>query len=113
MSSNPKCRKKNCKFNALPDEPYCEVHRFVGTPGTGVAGEGAEEQPIVISGGSVTIKFDDTVLQPLSRGKHSNPDKSLKSITIKGDGIDYSAHFPTGRGVSITIFYHDSNKGKP
>ncbi len=68
------------------------------------------DPPIVVSGGSVTVEFSDDQLKPEGKGKHGNADKTLKRITIKGDGIDYSADFPTGQGVKIKIFYDNSNK---
>jgi hypothetical protein len=68
------------------------------------------DPPIVVSGGSVTLEFDDDQLPAEGKGKHGNPDKTLKRITIQGDGISYTADFPTGQGVKIKIFYDNSNK---
>ncbi|HEX8499795.1 MAG TPA: hypothetical protein VF659_04320 [Pyrinomonadaceae bacterium] len=64
------------------------------------------EPPIVISGGSVTIEFDDIVLQRLGRGRHGNPNKKIKRVQVRGDGIDFSEDTPTGR-VVIIIHYGD------
>ena len=69
--------------------------------------------PIVITGGSVTIEFDADQLPAEGKGKHGNSGKKLRKITISGDGIDYTADFPTGQGVSIKIFYDNSNSNKP
>ena len=68
------------------------------------------DPPIVVNGGSVTLEFDDDQLPASGKGKHGNPDKTLKRITIKGDGVDYTKDFPTGQGVTIRIFYDNSNK---
>jgi hypothetical protein len=71
------------------------------------------DPPIVVSGGSVNLEFDDDQLPPKGKGKHGNPEKTLKSITIQGDGINYSVDFPTGLGVKINIFYETSKGKKP
>jgi len=71
------------------------------------------DPPIIINGGSVTIEFDADQLPPTGKGKHANTDKSLRRITVKGDGVDFTADFPTGQGVSIKIFYDNSKGGKP
>lgn len=71
------------------------------------------DPPIIINGGSVSIDFDADQLKATGKGKHSNPDKSLRRITIKGDGVDFTADFPTGQGVSIKVFYDNSNNPKP
>ena len=77
------------------------------------------DPPIVITGGSVTIEFhaDELLAEVAADGlvegkvggkgktKHTHPDKTLKRITIRGDGIDYSKDFPTGQGVRIEVFY--------
>lgn len=68
------------------------------------------DPPIVVNGGSVTLEFDADQLPPQGKGKHANPNKTLKRITIKGDGVDISQDFPTGQGVTIRIFYDNSNK---
>ena len=68
------------------------------------------DPPIVITGGSVTLEFDDDQLPAEGKGKHGNSGKTLKRLTIKGDGIDYSVDFPTGQGVKIKVFYDNSNK---
>ncbi|HEX8351307.1 MAG TPA: hypothetical protein VF611_00165 [Pyrinomonadaceae bacterium] len=106
MSNKPKCIKKNCKNDALLGEPYCDFHRFVGTPSTGVTGQGPVEPPIVISGGSVTIQFDPDTFPPLGRGKHGNPNKKIRRIQIKGDGIDFVTDTTDGN-VVITIHLGD------
>ena len=66
-----------------------------------------QDPPIIITGGSVTLKFDSQQLPRSTNGNHYNADKTLKRITIKGDGLDISESFPTGQGVTITIFYEN------
>lgn len=68
------------------------------------------DPPIIITGGSVTLKFDSQQLQRNSHGSHYNPDKRLRRITIKGDGLNITQDFPTGEGVTIMIHYDNSNK---
>jgi hypothetical protein len=68
-----------------------------------------QDPPIVISGGSVTLEFNADQLPSEGKGKHGNKNKTLKRITIKGDGIDYAKDFPTGRGVIIEILYGNGN----
>jgi hypothetical protein len=68
-----------------------------------------ENPPIVITGGSVTIDFKTEIFPPNGNGKHGNANKKLKSITIVGDGLDITQTFPTGKGVTITIAYGNSN----
>jgi hypothetical protein len=69
------------------------------------------DPPIIINGGSVNLDFDADQLPPKGKGKHGNQDKTLKSIIIEGDGISYSADFPTGMGVTISVYY-ETSKGK-
>ena len=66
------------------------------------------DPPIVVTGGSVTLKFKHDELKESVKGHHHNPDKTLKSITISGDGVNESFVFPTGRGVEIKIFWDNS-----
>ena len=71
------------------------------------------DPPIIINGGSVTLDFDSTQLTPQGNGKHGNPNKHLQSITIQGDGVNFTADFPTGKGVTITVLYGNGNSNKP
>ena len=68
-----------------------------------------QDPPIIITGGSVTLKFDSQQLPRNTNGNHYNADKKLKRITIKGDGLDINQSFPTG-DVTITIFYENGNQ---
>jgi hypothetical protein len=67
----------------------------------------SQDPPIVVSGGSVTIEFDEDKMEKLANGKHHHKDKRIKHIKIEGDGIDYAAHVPTGKGLKITISIGD------
>ena len=66
------------------------------------------DPPIVVTGGSVTLKFKSDQLKEQGKGHHHNPDRTLKRITISGDGITYSKDFPTGNDVTIKIFFDNS-----
>ncbi len=67
------------------------------------------DPPIVVSGGSVNLKFKSDKLKEKVKGHHHCPDKRLKSITISGDGLNESFNFPTGKGVTISIFWDDED----
>ncbi len=102
-----KCVVKNCPRKAIADEPYCDIHRYQGTPGTGYEGSQPTDPPIIISGGSVTIEFDETQLRETLAGKLFNPNKRIKRIEISGDDImSFDEDTLTGK-VTIKIFYGD------
>lgn len=67
------------------------------------------DPPIVVSGGSVTIEFDEGQLTKASNGKHHHPNKKISRIEIIGDGIDFAEDTKTGN-VTIKIFYKDKDK---
>lgn len=69
------------------------------------------DPPIVISGGSVNLKFKADEMSEQSKGQYYTPDKVLKRITISGDGVNQTFDFPTGQGVTIKIFWDNSNSG--
>ena len=69
------------------------------------------DPPIVVTGGSVTLKFKADEMPEQSKGQHHNPDRTLKRITISGDGLNESFDFPTGKGVTIKIFWDNSASG--
>ena len=65
------------------------------------------DPPIVISGGSITIEFDDNQLTPVGSGKHANPNKKISRIEITGDGVDpIDLNVPSGK-VTVKIHYDD------
>ncbi|MDT7688572.1 MAG: hypothetical protein QOJ70_911 [Acidobacteriota bacterium] len=67
------------------------------------------DPPIIITGGSVTIEFDLTQLTHVGNGKHHHPNKKIKRVIVKGDGIDFDKNITDGR-VVITVHYGDDNK---
>jgi len=66
----------------------------------------AQDPPIVVSGGSVTIEFDEENMQKLSKGKHHHARKRITRIEIKGGGVDHVVEDPP-RNVKITISIGD------
>ena len=66
------------------------------------------DPPIVVTGGSVTLEFDPSQLTPAGNGKHSNPNKKIRRVTVKADGIDFDERVPNGR-VTVTIYYDNGN----
>lgn len=64
------------------------------------------DPPIVISGGSITIEFDQSNFKPdpSNGNKHSNKDKQIKRIEITGDGINIAETVTNGL-VTIKIYY--------
>lgn len=69
------------------------------------------DPPITVSGGSVNLKFKADEMSEQGKGQYYAPDKALKRITISGDGVDESFDFPTGKGVTIKIFWDNSSGG--
>ena len=69
------------------------------------------DPPIIVSGGSVTVEFDEGQLAKAGNGKHHHPDKHLERIEISGDGIDIKETFATG-DVTIKIYYGYGNAKK-
>lgn len=66
-----------------------------------------QDPPIIVTGGSVTIEFDEEKIPKLGKNKHHHKDKRIKHIKIEGDGIDYAVNVPTGKGLKITISVGD------
>jgi len=64
------------------------------------------DPPIVVTGGSVTLEFDSSQLTPAGNGKHSNPNKKIRRVTVKGDGIDFDQSVPNGK-VTVTVYYEN------
>ena len=66
------------------------------------------DPPIVVSGGSVTLEFDESQLTPSGKGKHFNANKKIKRVEITGDGIEpVTLDIPNGK-VTVTITYGNS-----
>lgn len=67
-----------------------------------------ENPPIVVSGGSVTIEFDEDIFTPNGKGKRSNANKKIRSVTVAVNGqTPQTITVPNGK-VTITINYGNS-----
>ena len=58
---------------------------------------GTSDPPIIITGGSVTIDFDESEYPKDGNNKRSNPNKKIKRVEITGDGINISQDIPNGK----------------
>ena len=74
----------------------------------------AGDPPIVVSGGSVTIEFDEGQLAKTGNGKHHHPDKKIQRVEITGGDMDLTddkkgkVTVGTKSGkVTVRIFYGD------
>ena len=67
------------------------------------------DPPIVISGGSVTIDFDETIFTPSGKNKHSNANKKIRSVVVEVNGQPAQTFdVPNGK-VTVTINYGNPN----
>ncbi|HEV2862233.1 MAG TPA: hypothetical protein VGX48_14575 [Pyrinomonadaceae bacterium] len=64
---------------------------------------GSSDPPIVVTGGSVSIDFDQSQLQG-SNGRFNNQNKKIKRVEVTGDGINFAENTPNGQ-VTIKIYY--------
>ena len=65
----------------------------------------AGDQPIVVTGGSVTIDFNDGVYKKETGGKHRNANKKIRSVRVldaSGKAL-YEQDFPNGK---VTVEIH-------
>ena len=62
------------------------------------------DPPIIISGGSVSIDFDESQFQSAGKGRYKNANKKIKRIEVTGDGINLDENIPDGK-VTIKIHY--------
>lgn len=62
------------------------------------------DPPIVVSGGSVTLEFDDSQLPPDGNGKRYNPNKKIRSVEVAINGNTQTFDVPNGK-VTVTIRY--------
>ena len=70
------------------------------------------DPPIIITGGSVNLKFDELTL-PGVAGNHSNAGKKIRHVTVVVDGSAvYDKDTPTGK-VEITVTYGNGNSPTP
>ncbi len=65
------------------------------------------DPPIIVSGGSVTLKFDKSKLKETSDGRHHHPNKKIKRVEVSGDDIKSFAEDTNSGKVTITIYYGD------
>jgi hypothetical protein len=75
----------------------------------------AEDPPIVVSGGSVTVQFDKGQLSESVDGKqHHHPHKKINRIEITGGDLDFTGDAKSGFAgttksgkITVKIFYGD------
>ena len=69
----------------------------------------AGDPPIIISGASVTIEFDESTFppDPTNKGKYKNANKKIKRIEITGGGLPHFDEQVTGNDVVIKIYYNN------
>lgn len=61
------------------------------------------EPPIVVTGGSVTIDFDEQTF-PKQNGKHSNANKKIRSVQVTdGNGQSLFSYIVPNGKITITI----------
>jgi hypothetical protein len=63
----------------------------------------ANDPPIIVTGGSVSIEFDNDQLQG-NNGRYNNEHKKIKRVEVTGDGINFAESTPNGK-VIIKIYY--------
>lgn len=62
------------------------------------------DPPIVVSGGSVTLEYDDSQLPPNGNGKHYNANKKLRTIEVTINGTTQTFDVPNGK-ATVKIYY--------
>ncbi len=64
------------------------------------------DPPIVITGGSVHIEFDQNNFTPDGKGKHKHSDanKKIRSVVVEVNGQTQTFNVPNGK-VTVTINY--------
>ena len=62
------------------------------------------DPPIVISGGSVTIEYDEKTFTPNGRGKYTNANKKIRRVDVTADGNTQTFEVPNGK-ITVTIHY--------
>jgi hypothetical protein len=66
----------------------------------------SSDPPIVISGGSVSIEFDETQITPQGSGKFRNASKKIKRVEITGEYDPATGQVQNGN-VTIRVFYNN------
>ena len=68
--------------------------------------EAGGDPPIIITGGSVTLQFDDSQLQG-GAGHHHHPNKKIKRIEVTGGGLNINQTVNDPKGLTIKVYYGD------
>ena len=68
--------------------------------------EAGGDPPIIITGGSVTLQFNDTQLQG-GGGRHHHPNKRIKRIEVTGGGLNIDEPVKDPKGLTIKVYYGD------
>ena len=63
-----------------------------------------QDPPIIVTGGSVIIEFDDKIFTPNGNGKHSNANKKIKRVEVTVNGNTQTIDVPNGK-VTVAIHY--------
>lgn len=66
----------------------------------------ATDPPIVITGGSVNVEFDETQLPRRAAGHYRNDNKKIKRVEITGDYNPDTGEVKNGN-VVIKVFYNN------
>lgn len=65
-----------------------------------------QNPPIIITGGSVTIEFDEDIFTPSGKGKRSNANKKIKKVVVAvNGGTPTTIDVPNGK-VVVEIHYN-------
>ena len=64
------------------------------------------DPPIIVTGGSVTVEFDEGQLQKESNGKFRNASKKIRHVLIEGSYDPQTGNVTNGN-VKITISYNN------
>jgi len=64
--------------------------------------------PSIITGGSVSIGFDQSAFGDASQGRYTNADKVTERVEITGTGIQNYDLSATGHNVTVKIIHGNS-----
>ncbi|HEX8188845.1 MAG TPA: hypothetical protein VF586_10870 [Pyrinomonadaceae bacterium] len=62
------------------------------------------DPPIIVTGGSVTIEFDENTFTKNGNGKHSNANKKIGRVEVTVNGSTQTISVPNGK-VTVAIYY--------
>jgi len=63
----------------------------------------AQDPVIIVTGGSVSVEFNPTLLQQGGTGKFSNQNRQITRVEVTGDGINFDENIPNG-SVTVKIY---------